>query len=234
MRVTVGFHCCSSKPFVQLIGKVDFQFSHCSLVPLHPCPLGDRVENIIVTGWTLNGLRYPLIAFRARAFSKMVLMAKAPGMMDDFGPVMPSLIRLIAGVIVLFVVQGIVLGLPGFTQLIPSTSFTMSVFAAFSIGLAAAFVVLKFGTQFSDAVADAYKSFRAYVPLLTYLFQIAAIYILYNACKAISSGFFTSAPWAYPLIFLTLAVIPTVKTVVNIVHALEGHEQQRHVLKQFA
>ncbi len=147
---------------------------------------------------------------------------------------MPSLIRLLAGVIVLFVVQSVVLGLPGISQSLPSTAITMAAFIVFSFGLVAAFVVLKFGTQLSDAVADAYRNYKPYVPLLSYFFQVAAIYILYNACKVVSSGAFTSAPWAYPLIFLALAVIPTVKVVSNMVHAFEGQESQKHVLKQLA
>ncbi len=157
-------------------------------------------------------------------------MSKTPGMMDDFRPIMPSLIRLLAGVIVLLVIQGVVLGLPGIGQLIPNTSITMAGFAAFTIGLCAAVVVVKFGTQLSNAVAEGYRSMKAYAPLLGYFFQIAALWILYNAGMSITSGFFASAVWAYPLIFLVLAIIPTVRVVVNIVHVLEEHGTQKHTL----
>ncbi len=161
-------------------------------------------------------------------------MSKPPGITDNLRPIMPSLVRLLAGVIVLFVIQVVALGLPGISQNLPSTSITMDAFLAFAIGLVAAIVVLKFGMQLSDAVADAYRNYKPYVPLLTYFFQIAAVYILYNACRVVSSEAFTSAPWAYPLIFLVLAVVPTVRVLTSLVHAFEGQESQKHVLKQFA
>src|SRR3990170_1615873 len=157
-------------------------------------------------------------------------MSKTPGMMDDFRPIMPALIRLLAGVIVLLVLQSIVLGFPGMTQNIANTSMTMASVAALTIGLAACVVVLKFGTQLSSAVGEGYRSMKTYAPLLGYFFQIAALWILYTASKDITSSFFTSAPWAYPLIFLVLAIVPTVRVVVNIVHVLEGHGTQKHSL----
>ncbi len=157
----------------------------------------------------------------------MVEMSKNTGMMDDFRPIMPSLIRLIAGIIVLFAIQTIILGFPGISQPIPNSNMTMVSLALFSIGLIAAITVLKFGTQLSNAAADAYRSVKAYAPLLTYFFQIAALWILYVAGKGIVGNTFSSAPWAYPMIFLALAIIPTVKVVVNTVHALEGHSERR-------
>ena len=91
-------------------------------------------------------------------------------------------------------------------------------------------MVLKFGTQLANAVGEGYRSMKTYAPLLGYFFQIAALWILYTASKDITSSFFTSAPWAYPLIFLVLAIVPTVRVVVNIVHVLEGHGTQKHSL----
>ena len=46
----------------------------------------------------------------------------------DFRPVMPSVIRLLAGIIVLIVVQSIVLGFPGITQIVPGTAFSIASF----------------------------------------------------------------------------------------------------------
>ena len=153
-------------------------------------------------------------------------------MLDDVRPIMPSLIRLIAGAIVLFVVQSIVLGLPGITGNLPNTTIPVNAFVGFTLGSVGAIVVLKFGTQLSNSIADTYRNYKAYVPLLTYFFQMAALWILYNASQAIASDFITSAPWAYPLIFLGLAIMPTVKAVVNIVHALEGHREEKHILSR--
>ncbi len=150
-------------------------------------------------------------------------------MLDDFRPIMPSLIRLIAGIIVLFAVQTVILGFPGIAQPVPNSTITTAALAVFMIGLVAAIVVLKFGTQFSNIVGEAYRHYKAYVPLLTYFFQVAALWILYTASKGVTSGVFNSIPWAYPMIFLLLALIPTVKVVVSIVQALEGHAD-KHVL----
>jgi hypothetical protein len=44
------------------------------------------------------------------------------------------------------------------------------------------------------------------------------------------SSFFASAPWAYPLIFLAMALIPTVKVVVTVVHALEGQNAHKQTI----
>ena len=127
----------------------------------------------------------------------------------------------------LVVLQSIILGFPGITQNIANTSVSISSLATLTLGLVATIVVLKFGTQLSNAAGDAYKSVRNYTPLLAYFFQIAALWILYTAGKAITAGFFASAPWTYPLIFLALAIIPTVRVVVSVVRALEGHDVQK-------
>src|SRR5437667_2247577 len=140
----------------------------------------------------------------------------------DFRPVMPSVIRLLAGIIVLIVVQSIVLGFPGITQIVPGTAFSIASFVIFTLGLIVAAVVLIFGTQLATVVSDSYRTYKSYAPILAWVFQLTAIYILYSVSKTMVSGFFASAPWAYPLIFLAMALIPTVKVVVTVVHALEG------------
>jgi hypothetical protein len=144
-------------------------------------------------------------------------------MMDDLRPVLPPFIRLIAAAIVLIAVQSIILGFPGINQPVLNSGYTTAAIAVFAIGLVGAIVLLKFGTQLANAAGEAYNSIKDYTPLLGWFFQIAALYILYIACKGIAGNIFASAPWAYPMIFLALAVIPTVKAVMNVVHSLEGH-----------
>ncbi len=144
-------------------------------------------------------------------------------MMDDLRPVLPPFIRLIASAIVLIAIYSIVLGFPGINQSVLNSTYTTAGLAVFLLGLVGAIVVLKFGTQLANAAGEAYNSIKDYAPLLGWFFQIAALYILYIACKGITGNVFASAPWAYPMIFLVLAVIPTVKAVMNVVHSLEGH-----------
>jgi hypothetical protein len=145
-----------------------------------------------------------------------------------FTPVMPAFIRLIAGVIVLVIIEAVVLGFPGIGQPISGSTISIANIAVFMIGLVVALIVFKFGTQLSKAVSDAYKSYQSWVPLLAYIFQISAIVILYYVSNGIASQYFTSAPWAYPLIFLLIALIPTLRVVVNLVHALEGPSASKH------
>ncbi len=159
-------------------------------------------------------------------------MSKNPGTSEGYHSILPSLVRLLIGIIMLAVVQNIIVGFPGMTQALPTTSLTAASLTTLAVGLAAAMVVLKFGPQLSSAIADAYYSVKAYVPLLTYFFQIAALWILYVSCKGVSSGLFTSAPWAYPLIFLALAIIPTIRVVASIVQSLEGQTvHNKHVTR---
>ncbi len=140
-----------------------------------------------------------------------------------FAPVMPSFIRLIAGVIVLVVVEAVVLGFPGISSPITGTNnISVANIVVFMIGLIVCFVILKFGTQLANTVSDAYKSYRTWTPLLAYFFQIVAIGILYAVTKDIAQPYFSAEPWAFPLMFLLIALIPTIKVVVNMVHALEG------------
>jgi hypothetical protein len=143
---------------------------------------------------------------------------------------MPSVIRLLAGIIVLIVVQSIVLGFPGITQIVPGTAFSIATFVIFTLGLIVAAVVLKYGTQLANAVSDAYKTYKAYAPVLAWVFQLMALYILYSVMQTMVSSFFASAPWAYPLIFLAMALIPTVKVVVTVVHALEGQNAHKQTI----
>jgi hypothetical protein len=157
-------------------------------------------------------------------------MSKQSSLLDDFRPIMPPLIRLLAGIIVLIVIQATVLGFPGITQLIPTTTITVASMVIFLLGLVVAGIVLKFGAQLSDSVGETYKSYKAWTPLLAYLFQMAALLILYNVSKPVVSNFFATAPWAYPLLFLLIALVPTIKVVVKVVNALEGHNTSRHVL----
>jgi hypothetical protein len=145
-----------------------------------------------------------------------------------FTPVMPAFIRLIAGVIVLVIIEAVVLGFPGIGQNISGSSISIASIAIFCIGIVVAFIVFKFGTQLSKAVSDAYKNYQTWVPLLAYIFQIIAIVILYSVSSGIAMQYFTSAPWAYPLIFLLIALLPTLRVVVNLVHALEGSSTQKH------
>ena len=153
-----------------------------------------------------------------------------PDPFGDFRPILPSIIRLLAGIIVLIVVQSIVLGFPGITQLVPGTTFSIASFAIFTVGLVVAAVVLKYGTQLASAVSATYKSYKALAPILAWIFQLTALYILYTVSKTMVSGFFASTPWAYPLIFLLVALAPTIKVVVKTVNALEGHNTSKRLL----
>ncbi len=135
---------------------------------------------------------------------------------------MPSFIRLIAGVIVLVIVEAVILGFPGIATDISGSTISVANVVVFAIGLIVCFIVLKFGTQLADTVSDAYKSYKNWTPLLGYFFQILAIGILYAVTSPIAQPYFTSDPWAFPLIFLLIALIPTLKVVSNIIHALEG------------
>jgi hypothetical protein len=135
---------------------------------------------------------------------------------------MPAFVRLIAGVIVLVIVEAVVLGFPGITANITGSTISYSNIVVFAIGLIVCFIVLKFGTQLANTMSDAYKSYKTWAPLLAYFFQIIAIGILYAVTSPIAQPYFTSDPWAFPLIFLLIALIPTLKVVTNIIHALEG------------
>lgn len=147
--------------------------------------------------------------------------------MDDFRPIMPPLIRLLAGIIVLVVIQATVLGFPGITQVIPMTTVTIASMVIFMLGLVVAGIVLKFGTQLAETLGENYKGYKTWTPLLAYLFQMAALLILYTVSKPLVISFFTSAPWAYPLIFLLIALVPTIRVVVRTINALEGHNTRR-------
>ncbi len=148
------------------------------------------------------------------------------GTWGPFTPIMPAFIRLVASVIVLIIVDAIVLGFPGISNNITGTTISIANVAVFFIGLVVAFIVLKFGTQLATATSEAYKAYKNWTPLVAYFFEIVAIAILYSVSSSVASPYFTSAPWAYPLIFLLIALIPTLKVVVNLVHALEGHPTQ--------
>ncbi len=145
-----------------------------------------------------------------------------------FTPLMPSFIRLLAGVIVLVIVEAVILGFPGIQQTVSGTSFTVASLIVLFIGLVVSFIVLRFGLQFSNIAWETYKAYRAWTPLLAYVFQLLAIVILYWATSGIVIPYFASTPWVVPLLFLLAALIPTLKVVVNLVHALEGHPTSQH------
>ena len=145
-----------------------------------------------------------------------------------FTPVMPAFIRLVVGVIVLVVVEAVILGFPGIGYNVGGTAISVANIAVFAIGIIVALIVLKFGTQLSETASEAYKNYKQWIPLLAYFFQILAIVILYEVTNGIASPYFGSAPWAFPLIFLLIALIPTLRVVTNVVHALEGTAPAKH------
>jgi hypothetical protein len=157
-------------------------------------------------------------------------MSKQSSFMDDFRPIMPPLVRLLAGIIVLVVVQAVILGFPGISQFIPTTSITIASTVVFFLGLVVCGIVLKFGTQLSESVGETYKSIKNWAPLLAYFFQMAALFILYTISKPMVASTFASYPWAFPLIFLLIALMPTIRVVVRVVNNLEGHNTNRHLL----
>ena len=140
----------------------------------------------------------------------------------SFTPIMPAFIRLMASVVVLVIVEAVILGFPGITSNITGTNVSIANVSALMVGLVVAFLVLKYGTQIADSISEHYKNYQAWTPLLSYFFQITAIAILYFVTAGIATAYFTATPWAFPLIFLLVALIPTIKVVVNLVQALEG------------
>jgi hypothetical protein len=149
-----------------------------------------------------------------------------------FTPVMPSFIRLVVGVIVLVIVEAVVLGFPGISNNITGSTISVANIVVFMIGLIVCFIVLKFGTELANTVQDAYKSYKAWTPLLAFFFQIIAIGILYAVTAGIAQPYFGADPWAYPLIFLLIALVPTIKAVTGIVHGLEGTGSTKHSQSQ--
>src|SRR6266849_2868638 len=109
-----------------------------------------------------------------------------------FTPVMPAFIRLIAGVIVLVIIEAVVLGFPGIGQNISGSTISIANVAVFCIGIVVSLIVFKFGTQLSKAGSDAYKNYQNWVPLLAYIFQIIAIVILYSVSSGIASSLFAA------------------------------------------
>src|SRR5438093_1960164 len=108
----------------------------------------------------------------------MPTQSNNPDPMASFRPLMPSFIRLLASVIVLVVVEGVILGFQGINQTIYSSTVTVANIAVLFIGLIVALVVLKFGTQFSNAFSDAYKNYRTFTPILPRQFKLIVLMIL--------------------------------------------------------
>jgi hypothetical protein len=143
-------------------------------------------------------------------------------------PVMPAVIRLMAGLIVLVIVEAVVLGFPGITQNVGGTAISVASLVALFIGMFVVFIVLKYGTQIASTIHEHYTNYRTWTPLLSFFFQLLAIVILYYITAGIAMSYFTSAPWAFPLIFLLIALVPTIKVVTNLVHDLDSQTAGKH------
>src|SRR3989454_11415267 len=63
-----------------------------------------------------------------------------------FTPVMPAFIRLIAGVIVLVIIEAVLLGFPGITQKISGSTISIRDNAGIMNGVFLGFIFFKFGT----------------------------------------------------------------------------------------
>jgi hypothetical protein len=149
-----------------------------------------------------------------------------------FTPAMPAFIRLIVSVIVLVAVEAVVLGFPGINQPISGSSISIANVAVFLIGLFVFLILLKFGDQLTTALTDAYKSYKSWTPLVGYCFQLIAVIILYAVTNGLVNSYFVSAPWVVPLVFLLMALIPTIKVAISFVHNLEGTSSSKHSQNQ--
>ncbi len=105
-----------------------------------------------------------------------------------------------------------------------ASNFAGQALIIFLVGFVATVIVFKFGTQLSAAAADTYDAIKNYQEILTWVFQIAALYIFYITSRALvtASGVFRSAPWAYPMTFVAIGLIPTIKVILNMIHRVEG------------
>src|SRR5216117_899657 len=111
-----------------------------------------------------------------------------------FAPVMPSFIRLVAGVIVLVIVEAVVLGFPGISTPLTGSTISVAAFVVFMFGFFVCFIMLNFGTQLAYTVSDTDKNYRTWTPLLSYCAQIVAIGILYAVTNGIAQPYFTAQP----------------------------------------
>jgi hypothetical protein len=143
-------------------------------------------------------------------------------------PVMPAVIRLMAGLIVLVIVEAVVLGFPGISQDVSGTTISVASLVALFIGLIVVFIVLKYGTQIASTIHEHYDNYRTWTPLLSYFFQLLAIVILYYITAGVALSYFSAAPWAFPLMFLLIALVPTIKVVTNLVHDLDSQTAGKH------
>ncbi len=122
---------------------------------------------------------------------KMTDSSSNKGTWGAFEPVMPAFVRLVAGVIVLVIVEAVVLGFPGIATTISGSTISVANIVVFVIGLFVCFIILKFGTQLANTVSDAYKSYKTWTPLLAFFFQIVAIGILYAVTSPIAQPYFS-------------------------------------------
>ncbi len=154
--------------------------------------------------------------------------SKSTGSWGALTPVMPAVIRLMAGLIVLVVVEAVVLGFPGIGQNVSGTTIPIASLVALFIGLFVVFIVLKYGTQIASTIHEHYDNYRTWTPLLSYFFQLLAIVILYYITAGVALSYFSATPWVFPLMFLLIALIPTIKVVTNLVHDLDSHTAGKH------
>src|SRR2546426_10860585 len=75
-----------------------------------------------------------------------------------FTPVMPAFIRLIAGVIVLVIIEAVVFCFPGFSHNIPRSTISISKISEFIIWLVVGLMVFELLIQISETVSDPYNN----------------------------------------------------------------------------
>src|SRR5438093_11350106 len=76
------------------------------------------------------------------------------GTWGAFTPVMPAFVRLVAGVIVLVILEAVILGFPGIGYNITGTQLSVANLAVVMIGLIVSFFLLRLGTQLDNATTS--------------------------------------------------------------------------------
>jgi len=127
----------------------------------------------------------------------------------------PSIIRLIVLLVVLGIIYIVLVSLPGMGETTLGKVKNSAIVSAI-FGLVVASIVFKFALEVNSPIRSALPPHPEIAVVITNLLFVGAIWVVYVSLSGVVTPSLTDGSWAYPLLFLAIALVPTIR----ITHAL--------------
>jgi len=122
----------------------------------------------------------------------------------------PPIVRLIVWLVVLGIIYVVLISLPGMGKITLGEVKNSAIVSAI-IGLVVASIVFKFAREVNSPIRSTLPPHPEIAVVITNLLFVVAILVAYISLGGVITPSLTDGAWAYPLFFLVIALVPTIR-----------------------